>query len=605
MRLTTCAFAALALAAVLGTAQAEMALPTDAGAAASVPLNILSPADVTLYQQAFAAVRGCRLDEADSLLAKVSDNTLAGYVLGEKYLSTCGRAELSQLTDWLRNYPELGIADRIYRLAVSRASKRIKKRHKPAVIVMTASVPVPAGPAKRRGGGYEEFDDPDPPLSSAPGQAARPQIEAYIKADQPEQAAAVLRQAINNGAAPYDVARLTARVAASYIAEGEDNAAYDMAMSVQGSIRQAVPVLDWYAGFAAFRAGNYEQSANQLEVLAVSPTVPNYLRSQAAFWAARAHMRFGDPQRVITLMQAAAREKPTFYGLLAERTLGLDSQAGFREAVVTQSDLAGLSRSPAARRAMALLQIREGTPYVAGELNRAFGDSDGTYDMAYAALARRAGSPNLEMRASETAARRGLLLTGLFPVPPYKPDGGYTLDPSLVLAFVRAESRFMPEVVSHAGARGLMQLMPSAAVKFGGAGATAMLNDASYNMALGQRYLAYLLDQYQGNLINVPAAYNAGTGRVAGWQTARVGKEDDALTFIESIRITETRIYVKRVLMYHWMYSRRMNQPSPSLDQAAAGGWPTYRAPAQPPMPHPPAVAPTPQPNAVVSDARY
>ena len=106
-----------------------------------------------------------------------------------------------------------------------------------------------------------------------------------------------------------------------------------------------------------------------------------------------------------------------------------------------------------------------------------------------------------------------------------------------------------------------MQLMPSAAVKFGGPGATASLNDASFNMALGQRYLAFLLDNYGGNLVNVPAAYNAGTGRVTGWQNARLGKEDDALTFIESIRISETRYYVKRVLMYHWMYSRRMSQP--------------------------------------------
>ncbi len=116
-------------------------------------MTVLSPADASTYQQAFAAVRGCRTDEADSLLAKVSDNALRGYVLAEKYLSSCGRATLAELTDWLRNYPELGIADRIYRLAVSRASKRIKKRHHQTVIVMTASVPVPAGPARRRGGG--------------------------------------------------------------------------------------------------------------------------------------------------------------------------------------------------------------------------------------------------------------------------------------------------------------------------------------------------------------------------------------------------------------------------------------------------------------------
>jgi len=200
--------------------------------------------------------------------------------------------------------------------------------------------------------------------------------------------------------------------------------------------------------------------------------------------------------------------------------------------------------------------------YAGQELNRAFGDSDGSHDEGFAALARRVDNPNLELRASETTASRNSvnLLTGLFPVPQYRPDGGYTLDPALVLAFTRAESRFMADALSRAGARGLMQLMPSAAVKFGGAGAVASLNDPSYNMSLGQRYLAVLLDSYGGNLVYVPGAYNAGTGRVTGWVNARAGKEDDALIFIESIKISETRYYVKRVLMYHWMYERRMGE---------------------------------------------
>ena len=609
MRKSALALITLAVAATCGVARAEMPLPPDNGLAASVPINVLSATDVDLYRQIFAAERAGRFADANALLARVSDQSLKGYALAEGYLSPYGSVPLSDLTDWLRSYADLPIADRIYRLAVQRASKRIHKKHHQTVLVMTASVPVPSAAPRKRAGSYEEFDTPDPPLSSPAGLAARGTIEAYIKADQPDQAAAVLRQAAANGASEYDVARLTARVSASYIAEGEDQAAYDTAISVQGTIRQAVPTLDWYAGFSAFRIGDYENSANRLEILAASQTVPNYLRSQAAFWAARAHLRFGDPQRVVTLLNAAAREQPTFYGILAARSLGLDTEANFRDPVLTEADLSALMMEPGAHRAMALTQIGEERNYQGEEINRAFNSSDGSHDIAYAALARRTGQPNTEMRASEAVAgHSGPLLTGLFPIPPYKPDGGYTLDPGLVLAFVRAESRFVPEAVSSAGARGLMQLMPSAAVKFGGAGATASLNDASFNMALGQRYLAYLIDQYGGNLVHVPAAYNAGTGRVTGWQNARLGKEDDALTFIESIRISETRYYVKRVLMYHWMYNRRMGNASPSLDQTAAGGWPIYHPTTQPPMPatpRPPANPPPPSGNTVVSDARY
>jgi soluble lytic murein transglycosylase-like protein len=333
--------------------------------------------------------------------------------------------------------------------------------------------------------------------------------------------------------------------------------------------------------------------------------VPNYLRSQAAFWAARAHLRFGDPQRVITLLQAAAREEPTFYGILAERLLGQDTQTGFVDPVLTAGDFAAIMAVPAAHRAVALSQVGEEKSAIPLELNRAFNSSDGRNDMGYAALARRLNAPNIELRASETVARSGRLLTGLFPVPQYKPDGGYTIDPALVLAFTRAESRFNAGAISGAGARGLMQLMPSTADKFGGNGAVAALTDPTYNMSIGQRYLAFLLDNYGGNLVHVMGAYNAGPLRVAGWVNARAGKEDDPLVFIESIRITETRIYVKRVLMYNWLYARRLGQPSPSLDDVTSGLWPIYHPPAQPPAPRPPAVSEPPAAGTVVSDARY
>ncbi len=559
---------------------------------------------MALYQQIFADERAGRFDDARDLFAKVSDTSLQGYVLAEHYLSPYGHASLAELVDWMRTYPDLPIADRVYRLAVERASVRVHKRHHKTVIVVTTSVPVPSGPARKRGGGYEEFSEPNPPLTSDAGRIAQAQIERDIKADLPSDAATVLNAAIAaGGLSPYDQARLTERVVASYVVEGNDQAAYDSGQSVQGSMRLAVPALDWYQGFAAFRLGNYSDAASHFEVLAQAATEPNYLRSQAAFWAARAHLRDGDPQRVVTLLQAAAREEPTFYGLLAEKLLGQDTQAGFNDPVLTASDFAAIMAVPSAHRAVALMQIGEERSAAPLELNRAFGDSDGSHDMGYAVLARRMGASNTELRASETSASRGVLLTGLFPVPQYKPDGGYTIDPALVLAFTRAESRFVPEAVSRAGARGLMQLMPETAGHFGGA--VSQLNDPSYNMTVGQRYLAYLLDNYGGNLVQVPAVYNAGPLRLTGWINARAGKEDDALTFIESIRIQETRAYVKRVLMYHWMYERRMGEPAPSLDETAAGQWPIYHPPAQPPMPRPPAITTPPPATTVVSDARY
>jgi len=603
MRLSTYSLVALSFAAVIGTARAELPLPADGGAAASVPMAVLSASDVSLYERIFDDERAGRFDEARDLFARVSDTSLEGYVLAEHYLSTHSHTTEAELSEWMRSYPDLPIADRVYRLAVQHGSKKIHKRHHKTVVVMTARVPVPAGPAHWRGGGYEENDPPDPPLSSDAGRVAQAQVERFVKTDQPDQAHLVLNQAIANAVPNYDLARMTHRVAASYLAEGMDQEAFDVAVSFQAPERRAVPMLEWDAGLAAFRLGNYQDAASRFEIVAQAINVSNYQRSAGAFWAARSYLRSGDPQRVVTMLNAAAREEPTFYGVLAERLLGQDTQTGFVDPVLTATDLSAIMAVPSAHRAVALSQIGEERQCLGPELNRAFGSSDGSHDIGYAALARRMGVPNIELRASETAAARGIKLTGLFPVPQYKPDGGYTIDPSLVLAFTRLESRFQADAVSTAGARGLMQLMPGTAVRVGGAGAVSQLNDPTYNMSLGQRYIASLLNQYGGNLIQVPSAYNAGPMKLAGWINARAGKEDDALLFIESIRVSETRSYVKRLLMYHWMYSRRMGQATPSLDDAAMGRWPKYIPPMQPPPPPPPAVEPP--DNTVVSDARY
>jgi len=86
------------------------------------------------------------------------------------------------------------------------------------------------------------------------------------------------------------------------------------------------------------------------------------------------------------------------------------------------------------------------------------------------------------------------------------------LDPELVVAVVRAESAFDAGAVSVKGARGLMQLMPATARRFGVA--PGRIHDAVANLRAGTRYLAWLLDHFEGDLSMALAAYNAGEGTV-------------------------------------------------------------------------------------------
>jgi soluble lytic murein transglycosylase-like protein len=496
------------------------------------------------------------------------------------------------MVTWMRTYGDLPIAHRVYKFAVKRATKKIRKRHHRFVTVMTATIPEPTS-ARPRGGGYEDSDAPNPPIVSDAARAVLEQISADIHADNPDQAFATLQALIAANTAPAsDISRLSQRICYSYIAEGMDDKAYALGDGAAATGRRDAPLLDWCAGLSAFRLSNFADAAKHFETLAQGSAMPNWTRGAAAFWAARSYMRAGDPSRVVSLLTFAARAKPTFYGLLAERLLGEDPQTGFADPVLLPGDFDRIVQRLPAHRAVALWQIDEKDydSFVNAELNRAFGESaDLKLDAAFAALARQLDVPNLELRASETSASRGLLLTGLFPIPQYKPLGGYTIDPSLVLAFVRIETRFQATAVSPVGAKGLMQLMPGTAAHIGGRGAYDRLFDPTYNMSLGQRYIADLLGRYNGNLVELCAAYNAGPLKVSQWLAARDGKEDDALVFIESMRAPETRAYVKRLLTYYWMYHRRNGETAaPSLDEVAHGTWPTYHPPQQSAPPPPP-----------------
>jgi len=108
--------------------------------------------------------------------------------------------------------------------------------------------------------------------------------------------------------------------------------------------------------------------------------------------------------------------------------------------------------------------------------------------------------------------------------------GRYGVDANLVQAVIATESNFNPWAVSAKGARGLMQLMPSTARRFG----VNNIHDPEQNILGGVQYLRYLLDLFGGDLVLALAAYNAGEGVVQS-----VGR-------VPNYR--ETRDYVDRVL---------------------------------------------------------
>jgi soluble lytic murein transglycosylase len=599
-------FALAAFAAVLLTGTSALAQSDSLGtqAASNGSVAVLSASDARLYRDILEDEREGHFADAESNFSSLNDQSLKGYMLAEHYLSPhAKRVPVQDLVSWLSEYHELPIADRIYRLAVKRSTKKVRRHHHTILVAVVTDIPVPGPAARRRGGGYEDVDLPDPPLMSASARAALPSIEQAVRADQPDVANATLQGVAASGAPTVDVARLSHRVSASYLAEGMDDRAFQIADAVSDQDKRSVPLLYWDKGLAAYRQGRFVDAAQAFETLAATGSVVNYTRAAAAFWAARAHQQLGDVEKVIPLLQLAAKSQPTFYGLIAEHILGEDTETGFADPTVNEAQFSELMQNSAAHRAVALYQIGDKED-AAVELNRAFGETDPRFDATFAAIAHRLNVPNVELRASETCASRGVMLTGLFPVPDYRPEGGYRIDPSLVLAFARIESRFQAEATSPAGARGLMQVMPATANKVAGPGAADHLYDASFNLSVGQRYIETLLDQLSGNLFEVAAAYNAGPGALTRWMGTKSAMMDDPLLFIESMPVSETRAYVKRMMTYHWMYRRRMGRDAKSLDDTAGGGWPLYRPGNVSTTPIPqPAESPSVPVSAITSDA--
>ncbi len=145
----------------------------------------------------------------------------------------------------------------------------------------------------------------------------------------------------------------------------------------------------------------------------------------------------------------------------------------------------------------------------------------------------------------------------------------------LLFAIARQESAFMYDVRSPAGARGLMQLMPGTAretaLSAGMPVNTADLYQPGVNIRLGSRYLAGLLEEFDGNRALAAAAYNAGPNRVKQWLRRSADNPVPMDIWIETIPFLETRGYVQNVLAYSVIYGYRMGEPAPFLTEAEAG----------------------------------
>lgn len=348
---------------------------------------------------------------------------------------------------------------------------------------------------------------------------------------------------------------------------------------------------EFFAGWVALtKLNDPARAEGHFETLRQSSQTP-ITQGRANYWLGRVAEARGDAATAQARYAEGARHIQSFYGQLSAEKVGITTLTLPPEVEITDADRARFETLELVR---ALRILGE-----AGEMSlfRVFTyqlDDQLTEAADFAQLidvSRAYGDQFASMMAGRAASQRGIILPERqYPIRiPEQRPGSATLP--FTLAITRQESSFDPAVVSSAGARGMMQFLPSTAQgvarRLGMPYAPDRLFDPDYNMTLGSYHLGELMSRFGGSMLLTAVGYNAGPGRPPQW-VARCGDprggQVDPVDFIECTPFTETRNYMMRVMENHSIYKARLNGGSAPLTLSAdiAAGAPDGPRPYQP-----------------------
>ena len=381
-----------------------------------------------------------------------------------------------------------------------------------------------------------------------------------------------------NLAAPVPVLKDWYQLLLTHARAAENDGQYDVAYRIASRVDDAVPAgliladqdlttrdrytsLTWLAGSVAMdRLGRPRDAVSMFERYA-SAAKTAQTRSKGFHWAGKAAAKAGDQSSATRYHEQAAAYYESFFGQLSleqlRRPLPQVPRVAATPPVLTDGNVPPVHLAAA-------LAAKYGSWRDQSNFFRAIArHSDDRNEYAAAVgLSQKLGRPDLAVMAGRAARTDGIpdLLGNSYPT--VNIPAAHSRTWTLAHAIMRQESQFDRAAVSHAGARGLMQLMPGTARETSGKISMAYRPDAltvdtDYNIALGATYIERMLDYYGGNYPLAIAAYNGGPGNVNKWlraygdpRTGSIGIMD----WIEKIPLSETRDYVYRVLENAVMY---------------------------------------------------
>jgi soluble lytic murein transglycosylase len=322
-------------------------------------------------------------------------------------------------------------------------------------------------------------------------------------------------------------------------------------------VRDDYTSLTWLAGTAALnRLGRPADAIGMFTRYGSAARSPQTI-SKGFYWAGRAAETAGRTNEAKEYFRRASAYPDQYYGQLALERTGLPVPAPAIARTV--------EASPATRQMFASRSVVRAARYLGAmglwqdqsRMLRAIAANAATDQdhVLVAELSTSLARPDLGVMAGRRALSTGMSDYAMASFPSVTVPDDHSSNWTMIHAIARQESQFDRQIVSSAGARGLMQLMPGTARevagKLGMGYELSSLNDPHYNIRLGSTYFQQMLRYYGGSYPLAVAAYNAGPGNVNKWLRANGDPRmpgGDIVQWIENIPIYETRNYVQRVL---------------------------------------------------------
>ncbi|MEK6637451.1 MAG: lytic transglycosylase domain-containing protein [Pseudomonadota bacterium] len=321
--------------------------------------------------------------------------------------------------------------------------------------------------------------------------------------------------------------------------------------------RDDYTTLAWMGGSAAFNKLGRPADAIVLFELYANAAKSAQTQAKGFYWAGRAAEAAGQRENATRYYGRAGQYFDQFHGQLALERLGrpIAVPVAQRAVEISGSTREAFENSSLVKAAKLLGQQGQWADQTKFIRTIAASTNSDVEAVLASELATKIGRPDLSVMVGRSARLAGLgdYLRTAFPQVQVPQE----IAPSwtMIHAISRQESQFDRQIVSRAGARGLMQLMPGTARETApSAGVSydpASLNDPIYNIRLGSTYFSQMMDKYGGSYVLAVAAYNAGPGNVNKWLRANGDPRvpgTDVLDWIERIPLSETRNYVHRVL---------------------------------------------------------